>query len=113
MDVVMDVRPNSTRLKEALIRMISGLRKHSEGRNVLLMFEEDVGASVKIACDQHLESDAVILAKAADNSETRYVQDEVQFQRILCREMPRRSSPRKTESLGEFRVERKTKPANP
>ena len=40
MDVVMDVHPSSARLKEALIRMVPGLKAHSEGRNVLLMFEK-------------------------------------------------------------------------
>ena len=61
-----EARPNSTRLKEALTTIVPGLQAHVEGRNILLMFEEDVGHGIHAACNQTMESDAVILTKAAE-----------------------------------------------
>lgn len=56
-------RLHSTRLKERLLAALPHLSAHTEGRDVLLTFEDDVGAALKQAC-RH-ESDANHLAKAA------------------------------------------------
>ena len=66
MGVILTNRPNSTRLKEKILQMVPGLRAHSEGKSILIMFEEDIGQGIKRACDQNLESDAIVLAKAAE-----------------------------------------------
>ncbi|KAG0725079.1 hypothetical protein GWK47_004831 [Chionoecetes opilio] len=65
MGIDVEKHPNSTRLKEILLNMVPGLIAHSEGIYVLMMFEEGVGEGIRAACNQRIEADAMILAKAA------------------------------------------------
>ena len=53
---------NSTRLKEKLLAEISELKAHTQGRDVILAFDEDIGLALSPASDF---SEAIILAKAA------------------------------------------------
>jgi hypothetical protein len=57
-------RVNSTRLKEHLLLQIPGLKSYTEGREVLLAFETDIGAVLHKACNSS-DSHAIHLAKAA------------------------------------------------
>ena len=56
-------RVHTTRLKNRLLAALPDLSAHSEGRNVLLTFDEDIGPALKKALNH--DSDAVLLAKAA------------------------------------------------
>ena len=55
---------HSTRLKLRLLAAISDLRAHTQGREVLLAFDQDIGKALKQVCEQDFDSQALILAKA-------------------------------------------------
>ena len=66
-------RINSIRLKERLLSAVPDLRAHVKGKEIfILTYENDVGNVINLACENNLDSVAMILAKAA---------------RILCREL--------------------------
>ena len=54
---------HSTRLKEKIISAIPDLTANHQGRNVVFLFNRDIGRAIKQACD--LDTDALTLAKAA------------------------------------------------
>ena len=56
---------NSTRLKERLLDVFPDLQAYNEGRNVKLIFNEDIGAAIRKACAYDSDDDAAHLAKAA------------------------------------------------
>ena len=53
---------HTTRLKEKLLNTIPGLKAHTKGRDLLLMFENDIGPAIELACDY---SDTIHMAKTA------------------------------------------------
>ena len=57
---------NSTRLKEKLLNYFPDLQVHSDGRNVLLAFDENIGLALSAACNSSMDEDALHLAKAAE-----------------------------------------------
>ena len=57
-------RINSTRLKDRLLFQIPGLKAYTEGREVLLAFEKDIGVVLQKACNNN-DTHAIHLAKAA------------------------------------------------
>ena len=63
--VALCMKVNSTRLNEHLLAQLSGLRARSKGRDVLLAFDEDIGEALGKACEQHCDTEAVHLARAA------------------------------------------------
>jgi len=60
-----DTRLHTTRLKERLLAHFPDLRAQKKGRDVLLVFEEDIGAALAKACELDSDCDAVHLARAA------------------------------------------------
>ncbi|KAG7161157.1 hypothetical protein Hamer_G024212, partial [Homarus americanus] len=60
-----DTRVHSTRLKQRLLAHFPDMQAHNKGRNVLMIFEEDVGAAITKNCELDSDSDAVHLACAA------------------------------------------------
>ena len=60
--VKIDTRVHSTPLKQRLLAQFPHMWAHNKGRDVLMVFEEDVGAALARACG--LDSDAVHLARA-------------------------------------------------
>ena len=62
-----DEKVHSTRLKERLLKHIPDLRAHNKGRDVFLVFEEDIGAALARVVEQDDGDDdnAVQLANAA------------------------------------------------
>jgi len=60
-----DVRINTTRLKQKLLAYFPDLQEQSKGRNVMLVFERNVGAALDKACEQDSDGEAVCLAHAA------------------------------------------------
>lgn len=56
---------HTTRLKNRILAAVPDLRAHSQGRDVLLAFDKDIGAALKQVCNQDFDSEALILAKAA------------------------------------------------
>ena len=63
--VVSDTRVNTTHLKQRLLAHFPDMRAHTKGRDVFLVFDEDIGAALGKACEQDSDSDAVQLARAA------------------------------------------------
>ena len=63
--VQLDTRVHSTRLKQRLLAQFPDMRAHTKGRDILMAFEEDVGAALAKACELDSDSDAVHLAHAA------------------------------------------------
>jgi hypothetical protein len=47
---------HSTRLKEQLLAHFPDMRAHDEGRDVLLMFDYDIGPAVLKACQTDLSA---------------------------------------------------------
>ena len=58
-------RMHTTRLKLRLLAHFPDMRAQSKGRDVLLLFDEDVGYALSKACEQNSDSDATHLAHAA------------------------------------------------
>ena len=63
--VVSDKRMHTTRLKQRLLAHFPDMRAQSKGRDIMLVFDEDIGAALDRACEQDNDSDAVHLARAA------------------------------------------------
>jgi hypothetical protein len=57
---------HSTRLKDKLLTHFPKMRAQQEGRDVLLIFESDIGPALKKACQYDCDQDAVYLAKASE-----------------------------------------------
>lgn len=56
---------HTTRLKERLLAVFPDLGAHNQGRDVLLVFNSDIGEAIRRACDQDSDYDALHLSKAA------------------------------------------------
>jgi hypothetical protein len=54
---------HTTRLKEKLLNKMPGLKAHTKGRDLLLIFEKDIGPIIALACDY---SDTIRMAKTAE-----------------------------------------------
>jgi len=69
---------HTTRPKDRLLSVLSDLRAHSQARDILLLFEKDIGPALIKACDHYC--DAMHLVRAAqvvrrDMFETRFTFD--------------------------------------
>ena len=60
-----DVRVHTTRLKQRLLSQFPDMRAQKKGRDVLMVFEEDIGNALAKACELDNDNDAVHLAHAA------------------------------------------------
>ena len=58
-------RLHTTRLKARLLSYFPDMSAHSHGREVLLMFDEDIGLAIQKAYDGDFDSEAMYLARAA------------------------------------------------
>ena len=65
LEVSIDTRVHSTSLKQRLIAQFPDMQAHNKGRDVLMVFEEDVGTAFATACGLDCDSNAVHLARAA------------------------------------------------
>jgi len=54
---------HTTRLKEKLLNTLPGLKAHTKGRDLLLIFEKNIGPTIALACDY---SDTIHMAKTAE-----------------------------------------------
>ena len=63
--VALCLKVNSTRLKERLLAQLPGPIAQSKGRDVLLAFDVDIGEALGKACEQHCDTEADHLARAA------------------------------------------------
>ena len=61
-----ETRAHSTRLKDRILANIPDIRAHKQGRDVLLVFEGDIGLVLKKSCESDFGEEAIILAKTAD-----------------------------------------------
>ena len=59
-------RVHSTRLKERLLDHFQDMEAHKKGRDVILVFNQDVGDALGKACEKDADNDAVHLARAAN-----------------------------------------------
>ena len=59
-------RVNSTHLKNRILAHFPDLQVHKEGRDILLVFNDDVGPAVRKACEDDADADAIHLAHAAN-----------------------------------------------
>ena len=63
--VTNEKRMHTTRLKQRLLARFPDMLAQSKGRDVLLVFDEDVGYALGKACEKDTDNDAVHLARAA------------------------------------------------
>ena len=56
---------NTTRLNERLLGVFPDLSAHTQGRDVLLIFNHAIGDAIRKACEQDFDSEALHLARAA------------------------------------------------
>ena len=54
---------HTTRLKEKLLNKIPGLKAHTKGSDLLLIFKKDISLTIALACDY---SDTIHMAKKAE-----------------------------------------------
>lgn len=67
---------NRTKLKERILSKLPDLQAYHRGREVVLVFEKDIGPAIVTACEY---TDALHLAKAADIVRKDMMQHKVQF----------------------------------
>jgi len=60
------VQVHTTRLKDRILAAIPDLRSQTKDRDILLIYDEDIGTALKQACNDDCDSDALILAKASN-----------------------------------------------
>ncbi|KAK3878932.1 hypothetical protein Pcinc_016475 [Petrolisthes cinctipes] len=70
-------RIHTTRLKDRLRFVLPDLRAHSQGRDTLLMFENDISPAMMKACDH--DSDAMHLVRAAQIVHTEMFENKFTF----------------------------------
>ena len=58
LEVKLDVRVHTTRLKQRLLAQFSNMQAQNKGRDVLLAFEEDIGAALTKVCEFDSDNDA-------------------------------------------------------
>ena len=58
-------RPHSAVLKNRILAQIPELKASKEGRDILLAFDDDLGPTLRRACDDDCDSEAMCLARAA------------------------------------------------
>ena len=63
--IVLETRVRTTRLKERILAHFPDLQEHRKGRDILLVYKEDIGSALAKACQHDIDSDAVHLARAA------------------------------------------------
>ena len=63
--VKLDTRVHTTRLKHRLLAQFRDMRAQKNGHDILLAFEEDVGAALVKICESDNDNDAIHLARAA------------------------------------------------
>ena len=63
--VEMDQRVHTTRLKERILAHFPDLQEHKKGRDVFLVFKDDIGSALAKACEYDLDKNTVNLARAA------------------------------------------------
>jgi hypothetical protein len=59
-------RVHSTHLKNRILAHFQNLQAHKEGRDVILIFSEDVGSAIKKACELDGDTEAMHLLQAAN-----------------------------------------------
>ena len=62
--VEMDQRVHTTRLKQRILAHFPDLQEHRKGRDVFLVFKDDIGSALAEACEYDMDRDTVILARA-------------------------------------------------
>lgn len=60
-----DTRMHTTQLKQKLLAHFPDIQAQSKGRDVMLVFDKDIGAALDKACEQDSDNEAVCLACAA------------------------------------------------
>ena len=75
--VKLDTRVHSTRLKHRLLAQFPDMRAQTKGRDILLVFEEDVGAALTKACELDSDNDVAHLARAAQTVRRHMVEEDV------------------------------------
>ena len=63
--VPVDCRTNSTKLKDKLLAQFTNMRAQSYGKEVLLVFDEDIGNALSTACQYDSDMEASFLVRAA------------------------------------------------
>ena len=54
---------HTSRLKEGLLSVLPDLQAHSQGKCIILTFDEDIGSALRKACN--IDDDSMHLARAA------------------------------------------------
>ena len=57
---------NSTHLKNRIFAHFPELQAHKEGRDILLIFREDIGSAMRKACELDADTEGIHLARAAN-----------------------------------------------
>ena len=70
---------HSIRLKERLMADVPGLQAHTKDKEVLLAYENDISSALFKAYDSKIDSDTLILAKAAKIAQKELFEKNVQF----------------------------------
>ena len=75
------------------------MKAHTQGREVVLVFDEDVGAALRKACEHDADSDAVYLARAATIVRRDMFQTKMEFNGSFHTECQEQSLPTSLLSL--------------
>ena len=59
-------RVHSAKLKNRMLRYVPNLEEHKGGRDILLAFNQDIGAALRMTCEPDADSDCTHLARAAN-----------------------------------------------
>lgn len=90
---------NSTHLKDRILAAIPDLEAHKQGRDVLLIFNEDIGKAIKQALASNYDDDAIILSKAAKIVRKDMMETNTSFRGFFETDCQKKSVPQSLKTL--------------
>ncbi|VDI11877.1 Hypothetical predicted protein, partial [Mytilus galloprovincialis] len=92
-------RLNSTHLKDRILAAIPDLEAHKQGRDVLLIFNEDIGKAIKQALASNYDDEAIILSKAAKIVRKDMMETNTSFKGFFETDCQKKSVPQSLKTL--------------
>ena len=92
-------RVNSTHLKDRILAHFPDMQAHKYGREIILIFSDDVGTAMRSACENEAYSSAIHLARAAQTVRRELFNNSCIFTRAYDKECQELSIPSSLSAL--------------
>jgi hypothetical protein len=95
-------RVNTTRLKERILSTLPHVSAHPQGRDILLILDQDLGDAIKLANEQDTDADAMHLARAAKIVRKEILKQDQSFKGTFDTDCQENSIPQSLKALINF-----------